>query len=148
MSCLFLCQVQKQAVLTTISDMGKNLVMKYKRLAQKATFTNSYIEKALNADEGKSLYENGLTSGTIIDGKCIRVKTIEKYCGKGIMDAFFHALRNGEDYDSPIFDIYGYDGSLQAFHGMGVFNKEYKGCGNGYYYLLINDDNFIGYDND
>ena len=31
---------------------------------------------------------------------------------------------------------------------FGYLSLEYKGCGNGYYYLLINDDNFIGYDVD
>jgi len=28
------------------------------------------------------------------------------------------------------------------------FSEEFRGCGNGYYYLLINDENFIGYDID
>ena len=28
----------------------------------------------------------------------------------------------------------------------GSLSLEYKNCGNGYYYLLINDDCFIGYD--
>lgn len=30
----------------------------------------------------------------------------------------------------------------------GFLSLEYTGCGNGYYYLLINDKNFIGYDVD
>ena len=30
----------------------------------------------------------------------------------------------------------------------GFLSLEYAGCGNGYYYLLINDENFIGYDVD
>lgn len=28
------------------------------------------------------------------------------------------------------------------------FSKEYRNCGNGYYYLLINDEYMIGYDID
>ena len=30
----------------------------------------------------------------------------------------------------------------------GYFAKEFRNCGNGYYYLLINDNYFIGYDVD
>lgn len=133
--------------------MGKNLVLKYKKLAQKATFTNKFIESCLNADENKSLYDNHLSSGSYIEGggiegKCIRVKTIEKYCGKKVIEEFFNALRKGERWSSHRFNIYGYDGSLHTWAGMGYFDKEYRDCGNGYYYLLINDENFIGYDID
>ena len=28
------------------------------------------------------------------------------------------------------------------------FSKEFRNCGNGYYYLLINDEYMIGYDID
>ena len=31
---------------------------------------------------------------------------------------------------------------------MAGFSKEYRNCGNGYYYLLINDEWMIGYDID
>lgn len=31
---------------------------------------------------------------------------------------------------------------------MGYLSPEYKDCGNGYCYLLINEDKFIGYDKD
>ena len=128
--------------------MERNLVLKYKKLAQKATFTNKFIECCLKADENKSLYDNNLSTGCGIEGKCIKVKTIEKYCGKEVMEEFFNALRKGERWSSHRFNIYGYDGSLHTWAGMGYFDKEYRDCGNGYYYLLINDENFIGYDID
>ena len=47
----------------------------------------------------------------------------------------------------------GYDGTLWCEprdNGdmLAGFSKEYRNCGNGYYYLLINDDYVIGYDID
>lgn len=51
------------------------------------------------------------------------------------------------------FDFCGYDGTLWCEpRGNGDmaagFSKEYRNCGNGYYYLLINDEYVIGYDID
>ena len=132
----------------------------YQRLASKATFTGPYIKKALNPDPSKSLYENGLTTGTRIDGQVISLKAVEKWCGEFTMQQFREALREGKKFYSLRFDFRGYDGSLWVepceiegdTSGKRVlnagFSKEYRGCGNGYYYLLINDENFIGYDID
>ena len=136
------------------------MVLKYQRLASKATFTGPYIKKALNPDPTKSLYENGLTTGTRIDGQVISLKAVEKWCGELTMQQFREALREGKKFYSLRFDFRGYDGSLWVepceiegdTSGKRVlsagFSKEYRGCGNGYYYLLINDENFIGYDID
>ena len=63
-------------------------------------------------------------------------------------------------YHSCRFDFRGYDGSLwieiadkddgynRKGDVMAGFNKEYRGCGNGYYYSLIDDEHFIGTDID
>lgn len=131
----------------------KNLVLKYKRLAARASFTNSWLDDIAKAELSKSLYENHLTTGNCIDGKCIRLATIEKYCGSSCIDLFKTALKEGKHYSTPRFDFFGYDGSLWCEPRkdggvMAGFNKEYRNCGNGYYYLLINDDTFIGYDVD
>jgi len=141
-------------------ESNRQMVLKYQRLASKATFTGPYIKKALNPDPTKSLYENGLTTGTRIDGQVISLKAVEKWCGELTMQQFRDALREGKKFYSLRFDFRGYDGSLWVepceiegdTSGKRVlnagFSKEYRGCGNGYYYLLINDENFIGYDID
>ena len=97
-------------------DMDRKMILKYQKLARLATHTNDWLRKIAAADLEKSLYENRITTGTAIDGKCIRLSTIEKYCGSWDMAA--------------------------------GFSKEYRNCGNGYYYLLINDEFMIGYDID
>lgn len=141
-------------------EKNAQMIRKYQRLALKATFTGPYIKKALNPDPTKSLYENGLTTGTRIDGQVISLKAVEKWCGEFTMKQFREALREGKKFYSMRFDFRGYDGSLWVepreiegdTSGKRVlnagFSKEYRGCGNGYYYLLINDENFIGYDID
>lgn len=141
-------------------EANRQMVLKYQRLASKATFTGPYIKKALNPDPSKSLYENGLTTGTRIDGQVISLKAVEKWCGELTMQQFREALCEGKKFYSMRFDFRGYDGSLWVepceiegdTSGKRVlnagFSKEFRGCGNGYYYLLINDENFIGYDID
>ncbi len=63
-------------------DMDRKMILKYQKLARLATHTNDWLRKIAAADLEKSLYENRITTGTAIDGKCIRLSTIEKYCGK------------------------------------------------------------------
>ena len=65
-----------------------------------------------------------------------------------------------KDYTSCRFDFRGYDGTLwikiaekdDNYYRKGDiaagFSKEYRGCGNGYYYTLIDDEHFIGTDID
>lgn len=62
-------------------DMDRKMILKYQKLARLATHTNDWLRKIAAADLEKSLYENRITTGTAIDGKCIRLSTIEKYCG-------------------------------------------------------------------
>ena len=128
-------------------------VLKYKKLARLASHTNAWLRQIADADPEKSLYENHITTGTTIDGKCIRLTTIEKYCGYMVMECFREAFKKKEKYSSYRFDFCGYDGTLwceprEDGDMIAGFSKEYRNTGNGYYYLLINDNTMIGYDID
>lgn len=134
-------------------DTEKKRVLKYQKLARLATHTNDWLRKIASADPEKSLYENHITTGTAIDGKCIRLSTIEKYCGATEMRLFREAMKNKTRFSSYRFDFCGYDGTLwcepcENGDMSAGFSKEYRNCGNGYYYLLINDEYMIGYDID
>ena len=129
----------------------KNPTEKFKKEAQKDEFYNDFIEKCLMADPAKSPYHNRLTTGTDIDGKCITIKAIEKDFGHiGLMDSFWEAFDRNEVWHSLRYRWRGYDLSLwvnKDSQGSGL-NMEYRDCGNGYYYMLINDEKFIGVDID
>lgn len=68
-------------------------VLKYKKLARLASHTNAWLRQIADADPEKSLFENHITTGTTIDGKCIRLSTIEKYCGYMVMECFREAFK-------------------------------------------------------
>lgn len=134
-------------------DQERKLILKYQRLASKASFTNPWIREILNADISKTLYENHITTGTSIDGKCIRLATLGKYCGEHDIELFKECLKNHTSFKTCRFDFCGYDGTLwceprENGDIMAGFSKEYRNCGNGYYFLLVNDDTLIGYDID
>jgi len=150
-------------------------IAKYKRMAEKATFTNSFIEdcKKIPAydewindkvkcswDENskprpKSLYDLGITTGNKIDGKVISINRIAKQY-RQYAEQLRQAIK--EQRETKIcsnVSFAGYEMTLSTANKQGAIGEfigylslEYKGCGNGYYYLLINDDNFIGYDVD
>lgn len=135
------------------NDKDKKMILKYQKLARLATHTNNWLRKIATADFEKSLFENGITTGTIIDGKCIRLSTIEKYCGSWNMQRFREAMKDKKQFSTSRFDFLGYDGTLwcepqKDGDMIAGFSKEYRDCGNGYYYLLINDECVIGYDID
>lgn len=147
--------VQKKEI--SMEDKQRRLVLKYQNLAAKASFSNIYTRCVLNADLTKSLYENDITTGTRIDGQVISLEAIRKWCGEANYQKFKEALKEKMPFDSGRFNFRGYDGTLwintyTSNDGINEinagFSKEYWNCGNGYYYLLINDDNFIGYDID
>lgn len=76
-----------------------------------------------------------------------------KYCGSVDMHLFREAVKQGKQFSTVRFDFRGYDGTLwceprENGDVMAGFSKEYRGCLNGYYYLLINDEYMIGYDID
>lgn len=132
---------------------------KYRKEATKASFTNPFIRKCLSADPTKSPYENGITTGNNIDGEIISLNAIAKYSPIGVAQ-FKEAIRDKKTFNTCRFKFRGYDGSLSLTvitedgdyykkgDIAGYFSKEFVGTGNGYYYLLINEDKFIGYDID
>lgn len=135
------------------ADTDRKMVLKYRKLARLATHTNEWLRKIADADLEKSLYENGITTGTRIDGQCIRLSTIGKYCGMANIHLFWQAMKDKKEFSTYRFDFCGYDGTLWCHpceNGdmAAGFSKEFRNCGNGYYYLLINDEYVIGYDID
>lgn len=153
------------------------LIEKYKRLAGKASFSNPFIRDCLALPDfdawrknlvepssweknkeprPKTLYELHITTGTNIDGKVISLNRIAKKYPLEI-ERLRESIRNksaGTFIPGRWAKFAGYDISIEtdlnsetgAFRGF--LSLEYAGCGNGYYYLLINDENFIGYDVD
>lgn len=141
----------------SVQLIEQRLLQKYQKLAAKASFSNHYTRCILNADPTKGLYENSITTGTRIDGQVISLKAIRRWCGEANYQKFKETLKEKEPFDSGRFNFRGYDGTLwiavyTSKDGINEinagFSKEYRNCSNGYYYLLINDDNFIGYDID
>jgi hypothetical protein len=143
-----------------------NVIAKYKKMAGTSTLTNSWINDCLalpTFDEWKNdlkdgarlkcFYAYGITTGNSIDGKVISLNRIEKEFPSAIQ-----RLREAISTQTAVGTIVhcarfsGYDMSISVEQKtcgiMGYLSLEYKGCGNGYYYILINDDNFIGYDVD
>lgn len=128
------------------------IVRKYITKAQKASFSNGYIRKCLSADTSKSPFENGLTTGVSIDGDIITLDSVAKTHPFGV-NAFKEALRQRKSYNSGKFEFRGYDTHLWLEIDAdgeirGGLSLEYRNCANGRYYLLINDNEFIGYDID
>lgn len=153
------------------------LIEKYKRMAGDASFTNHFIRDCLALPDfdawrkdlvepsswekdkerrPKTLYDLHITTGTNIDGKVISLNRIAKKYPHEI-ERLREAIRNGSAghfIAGRWAKFAGYDISIETnldeetgdFRGF--LSLEYAGCGNGYYYLLINDDNFIGYDVD
>jgi len=138
-----------------------NTLFKYRKLASEATFTNRYIRDCLKipdtydkwvAEGKKDLYGYHCTTGTRIDGKVITLASIQKDYPY-IVEAYLSAFYNNVQYSSGRFDFRGYDGSLSVSvdedgNSFGHLAMEFRNCGNGYYYLFINDFKFIGYDID
>lgn len=137
----------------------RNIVAKFRRYALKATFPSAFIRKCLSADPEIDCYANGLTTGTRIDGEIISLEAIGKFAPWAVSE-FRMALSERKNYTSGRFDFRGYDGTLwikivekdDNYYRKGDvtarFSKEYRGCGNGYYYTLIDDEHFIGTDVD
>ena len=108
------------------------LVRKYQREAAKAGLTNPFIRKIQHADCNKT----------------------------GVYLQFCKAVENHTPFHSLRFNFRGYDGSLwvephdndDSYYRAGDlsagFSKEFRNSLNGYYYLLINERTFIGYDVD
>lgn len=87
------------------ANTDRKLILKYQKLARLATHTNDWLRKIAHADLEKSLYGNGITTGTRIDGKCIRLSTIGKYCGMANMQLFRQAMKEKKSFSSFRFDF-------------------------------------------
>jgi hypothetical protein len=145
---------------------------KYKKLAGLASFTNGFNEscRALpdfdtwrSEPKQKSLCDYGITTGNRIDGVVISVARLALEFPVA-MSRFRAAIGGEADSHLPKgkagdftflsrvpFAGYEATGRLSRTEDgalSGCLSLEYKGCLNGYYYLLINDDTFIGYDVD
>lgn len=134
------------------------IIDKYRSYSEKASFTNSFIQKCLElpstfqqweSDGKKSLYEYGVTTGVAKEGEVITIEGLKKVFR---IEPIIQAIKNKTNYDSGRQDFRGYDATvtITVDNGMlrGYLALEYRGCGNGHYYLLINDDCFIYYDKD
>jgi len=133
------------------------MVLKFHKKAKSATFKNNFITDCLSlpdtfekwVEEGKkTAYQYNITTGCRITGDIITLDCIRKKF-KYIADNFERALLTKTDYRT-CFDFRGYDCtiSFSKEQEAGYLSLEYRGCGNGNYYLLINDKEFIGYDVD
>ncbi len=147
----------------TQEDLDKDefkLISKYRKLAEKSSFTNPFIEdcRFLPATleewvkQGKkSLYDYRITTGNRIDGKVITLDKIFRLYPEAV-NSFRDAIRKKREsrHSGP---MDGYDMTISTQkRGDGTFvgylAMEFKGCANGYYYALINDNTFIGVDVD
>ena len=111
--------------LTKVVKPETNLVEKFRRYASRATFPSA----------------------------------VERHAPWAV-EEFRKALSERRAYCSGTFSFRGYDGTLwieiadkdDSYYRKGDIkaglSKEYRGCGNGYYYLLIDDEHFIGVDID
>ena len=132
----------------------KNQTEKFIRKAKLATFKSDFVQTCLKADPAKSPYENGLSTGVPIEGKIITLKSFGKQY-PWIEEQFRQALMKQRPYHSERVPFRGYEATLELWFTdkdetmmNGSLSLEYKDCGNGYYYMLVNDDEFIGYDID
>lgn len=127
-----------------------NMTGKFIREARKASFSNSFIRDCLKADPSKSPCLNRLSTGVPIEGQLVSLERIDRMCW-GFLEQWKKCWEEKRD-GRWTFDFCGYDGSVELAWRDGEpyawLNKEYRGCGNGYYYLLVNDKYFIGYDID
>lgn len=149
--------------ISPVADEEHNfkMITKYRKLAEKNPHTNSFVESCLALPdtyakwmkEGKKgLYEYGITTGNAIDGKIITMNRIARLYPE-LVRRFYDAYDNDRNYHSPRYELDGKDLFLevQAYADgtvKGSLSLEYKGTGNGFYYIMINYDTFIGYDVD
>ena len=137
------------------------LIDKYRKMALLNPFANDFIDKCLQLpdtyerwkkDGKKSLYDYGVAMGTSIDGKVITFDAIRKQYPR-LVDTFFEHYNSDKKYVSGKHPFRGYELSLhvQVYDDgtvKGYLDLEYKSTANGYYYIMINNDAFIGYDID
>jgi hypothetical protein len=141
-------------------------IAKFHKYATRATFTNPFIRACLALPETfeqwvsegkKGLYDYHVTSGTRIDGQVISLESFAKKYPHHVA-AFRRAWEAKTDFSMGRARFRGYDATVGVWkygadsngdpEWTAGLSLEYKGCGNGYYYQLIDDDHFIGVDID
>jgi hypothetical protein len=154
--------VIKKSSTKTPDELTYKVISKFRKEALKASFTNDFIRDCINLpktfdewvnDGKKSPYQYGITTGCKITGDLISIKSICKKLSSSHYDTIKECIKNKKEFRVGRFDYNGYDGSMTFVidadgNFRGYFSKEFRNCGNGYYYLLINDEYFIGYDVD
>lgn len=135
-------------------------VSKYRRYAEKASFSNPFIKTCLGLPEthldweldGKrSIYDYRVTTGCTDDAKVIGVRALES-----VFPGIGEQIATRSDFRSWREPFRGLEASYQLKsvvengeqHYLGWLSMEYKDCLNGHYYLLINDESFIYYEKD
>jgi hypothetical protein len=140
-------------------DNKWKIIDKYRRYATEASFSNDYIIDCLalpatreqwEADGKKSLYNYNVTTGVHKEGEVITIDGMSKVFNT---EAIRQAIKNKTAYRSGTRDFRGYDASVSIEIKpdgtmCGYLSLEFRGTGNGHYYLLINDNCFIYYDLD
>ena len=138
-----------------------NLIAKFRRLAAKAKFTNEFIVNCLELPETieqwvedgkKSLFEYHVTTGSACDGKVISIERIAKK-NKYTAESLRRAIENKtSDIICSRRNFAGYEMTIETKSYGDMFkvwlSLEYKGQLNGHYYVLINENEFIGIDTD
>ena len=142
--------VTKVYIPDTKTDKQRKLVSKYKREARKATFTNSFIRQCLQAKISKSLFENGITTGSWNEGGIISLASLSKVAPFQV-ETFAAAFKQRKPHVSWRFPFLSYECFMEVTvneqgEATGRLTLEFKGYF--YYYLLINDKNFISCDID
>lgn len=146
----------------SIDEKTFKLISKFRKEALKASFTNDFIRDCISLpktfeewvnDGKKSPYEYHITTGCKITGDLVSIESISKKFNVNYRQMIKDAIKEQKNFSTGRFDYNGYDGSIELRKDddgqfRGFLSKEYRNCGNGYYYLLINDNYFIGYDVD
>ena len=140
-------------------DAAWKIIAKYRSYAEKATFENRFIKDCLSLPKTiqewelngkKSLYDYGVTTGVAKEGDVITIDGLKRVFN---VESIRQAIKNKTKYSSGRYDFRGYEASVsieikEDGTMWGYLSLEFKGCGNGHYYLLINDETFIYYDKD
>lgn len=140
---------------TSREEYNARMTGKFRRCAAKASFTNEFIQKCLNADPTKNPCQNGISTGVSIEGSIITLDSIARQYPTEV-GCFREALAARRKYHGCRLPFRGYEMTLELCRDndepdnviRGFLSLEYKGCANGRYYLLVNDNEFIGYDID
>jgi|688.fasta_scaffold741875_2 hypothetical protein len=146
----------------SIDEKTFRVISKFRKEALKASFTNDFIRDCIAlpktfdewvADGKKTPYQYGITIGCKITGDLVSIESISKKFNFNYKELIKQAIKEQNNFTTGRFDYNGYDGSVSFVKDdkgdfRGYFAKEFRNCGNGYYYLLINDNYFIGYDVD